>query len=197
MPADVASAARELSGLVHAMLACSPGRRNLASEISTEHQTGPRQIPARGRVWAVPASPKEDVLPDVGCRAAARTLARPTRDRVRVLPYPLRTAYLAVGKDVPGAIKDALHDAIDRANVDVLVVVPDDESWPDTQWRPTGTMRGGSRRPARRRAWSASTCSPTATSQAAELAGVRPVGGFSDAVFDVVVAHATGRNASH
>jgi len=241
--------------------------------------------------------------------AVTATLADRLRDpqaigRARVLPYQLMSAFLAAGKSVPGAIKDALQDAMEiatrnvptlagdvflavdvsgsmqspvtgyrkgatttvrcvdvaalvaacllrvnpgarvipfdtdvrsldlnprdsvmtlaqrlasvggggtsistplkqinreRANVDLLVLVSDNESWADTRGgAATETMRQWAAIKARcpQARMVCIDLQPTTTSQAVESADVLHVGGFSDAVFDVVAAHAAGASAA-
>jgi 60 kDa SS-A/Ro ribonucleoprotein len=81
----------------------------------------------------------------------------------------------------------------------LLVVVSDNESWKDTRCgTATETMRQWARIRARcpRARMVCIDLRPTATSQAVESADVLHVGGFSDAVFDVVAAHAAGGGAA-
>ena len=86
-----------------------------------------------------------------------------------------------------------------KAKVDLLVVVSDNESWKDTRCgTATETMRQWARIRARcpRARMVCIDLQPTATSQTVESADVLHVGGFSDAVFDVVAAHAAGGGAA-
>ncbi len=87
----------------------------------------------------------------------------------------------------------------ERANVDFLVVVSDNESWADTRGgAATETMRQWAVIKARcpQARMVCIDLQPTATSQTVESADVLHVGGFSDAVFDVVAAHAAGASAA-
>lgn len=235
---------------------------------------------------------------------AARLCDPRSIERARVLPYQLMTAYLAVGSDVPHAIKEALQDAMEIATrnvpvlagnvfvavdvsgsmrsavtglrkgattrvrcvdvaaliaaclqrvnpqahvlpfdtsvhaldsnprdsvmtqaqrlagvggggtcisaplvqinrckekVDLLVVVSDNESWKDTRFGgATETMRQWARIKARcpQARMVCIDLQPTATSQAVESMDVLHVGGFSDAVFDAIAAHAAGAGAA-
>lgn len=86
-----------------------------------------------------------------------------------------------------------------RANVDLLVVVSDNESWADTRGgRATETMRQWAAIKARcpQARMVCIDLQPTATSQTVESADVLHVGGFSDAVFDAVAAHAAGASTT-
>ena len=83
-----------------------------------------------------------------------------------------------------------------RAQVDLLVLVSDNESWRDTR---------GSRETATMREWAAlkARCpqaqlvcidlQPVSSSQTVEREDVLHIGGFSDAVFDVVASFAEGK----
>jgi 60 kDa SS-A/Ro ribonucleoprotein len=87
-----------------------------------------------------------------------------------------------------------------KANVDLLVVVSDNESWKDTRsGGATETMRQWAQIKARcpKARMVCIDLQPTATSQTAESTEILHVGGFSDAVFDVLAAHvAQGQAAS-
>ena len=79
----------------------------------------------------------------------------------------------------------------------MVIFVSDNQSWVDAG--PATARRGpcsngpSSSSATRRRVWSASTFSRTATSQAQERTDVLNVGGFSDEVFETVAAFAAGR----
>ncbi|MFC0676722.1 RNA-binding protein [Lysobacter korlensis] len=85
----------------------------------------------------------------------------------------------------------------DKAKVDLVVLVSDNESWRDTRGGATQTMREWSRLKAR--------CpdarlvcidlQPYTTSQTVEREDVLHVGGFSDAVFELLSAHVGGGSA--
>jgi 60 kDa SS-A/Ro ribonucleoprotein len=82
-----------------------------------------------------------------------------------------------------------------KAKADLVVFVSDNESWMDTRYGATETMRQWElfkeRNPAARLV--CIDCTPNATSQACERADVLNIGGFSDNVFNVLAAFAAGR----
>jgi 60 kDa SS-A/Ro ribonucleoprotein len=88
----------------------------------------------------------------------------------------------------------------ERAAPDLVVIVSDNQSWVDTrQGGGTETMRQWAALKARRPN-ARLVCidlQPYATSQAQEAPDVFHVGGFSDAVFELVAAIAKGQSASH
>jgi 60 kDa SS-A/Ro ribonucleoprotein len=88
----------------------------------------------------------------------------------------------------------------ERAHVDLLVIVSDNESWADSRRAgATETMRQWAQIKARS-PQAKLVCidlQPVATSQAAEREDVIHVGGFSDAVFDLLAVYAgQGANSS-
>jgi 60 kDa SS-A/Ro ribonucleoprotein len=88
-----------------------------------------------------------------------------------------------------------------KATGDLVIYVSDNESWVDAKaGRGTATMREWTvfkqRNPRARMV--CVDIQPYATTQAAEREDILNIGGFSDAVFDVVAEFATGRlNANH
>lgn len=88
----------------------------------------------------------------------------------------------------------------ERAQVDLLVIVSDNESWADTRRAgATETMRQWAQIKARcpQAKLVCIDLQPAATSQAAEREDVIHVGGFSDAVFDLLAVYAAqGANGS-
>jgi 60 kDa SS-A/Ro ribonucleoprotein len=81
----------------------------------------------------------------------------------------------------------------ERAEVDLVVLVSDNESWRDTRGGgPTETMRQWSALKARcpQAKLVCIDLQPIATAQAAERGDVLHVGGFSDAVFDLLAVFA-------
>lgn len=87
-----------------------------------------------------------------------------------------------------------------KAKVDLLIVVSDNESWKDTRSSAaTETMHQWARIKARcpQARMACIDLQPTTTSQSIESTDVLHIAGFSDAVFDVLAAHAQqGRVAS-
>jgi 60 kDa SS-A/Ro ribonucleoprotein len=89
----------------------------------------------------------------------------------------------------------------EKVHADLVVFVSDNESWVDATRRgATATMQEWTRFKARNPA-AKLVCidiAPYGTTQAAERGDVLNIGGFSDAVFDVVAAFASGQlNANH
>ncbi|NDK38192.1 RNA-binding protein [Pseudoxanthomonas gei] len=85
----------------------------------------------------------------------------------------------------------------DRAMVDLVVLVSDNESWRDTRGGATQTMREWGRLKARcpQARLVCIDLQPCATSQTVEREDVLHVGGFNDAVFELLAGQAAG-NAS-
>ncbi len=88
----------------------------------------------------------------------------------------------------------------ERAKVDLLVLVSDNESWADTRGAPyTATMKNWQLLKARNPGAKlvAIDIQPHATTQAPDRADILNVGGFSDAVFDVIGAFVAGQGPGH
>ncbi len=89
----------------------------------------------------------------------------------------------------------------DRAPVDLVVIVSDNQSWVDgTRDHDTATLREWAKLKARNpdAKLACIDLQPYGTTQGQDRADILNVGGFSDAVFDVVAAFATGRmNTCH
>ncbi len=147
---------------------------------------------------------------DVAALVAAAML-RMNRD-ARVLPFDYNVARIDLDPRA-GVLKNADRLAkiggggtncsapitklnMERANVDLVILVSDNQSWLDVQrGEDTGLMREWSRLKARNRK-AKLVCldiAPYGTTQAAERKDILNVGGFSDAVFDVIADFAQDR----
>jgi 60 kDa SS-A/Ro ribonucleoprotein len=149
---------------------------------------------------------------DVAALVAASFL-RQSRD-VRVLPFEQRVVDVrldrrdtiltnaerlaAVGGGGTNCSAPLERLNADRARVDLVVFVSDNQSWVESQ-RSAATATGMMREWARLKARNPGAklvcidIQPYGTSQALERADVLNVGGFSDAVFDVIAGFAAGK----
>ncbi|VFR45019.1 Putative ribonucleoprotein related-protein TROVE Domain [plant metagenome] len=152
---------------------------------------------------------------DVAALVAAAVLRR--NPRARVLPFeqdvvPLRLnardsvmtnaqALAAIGGGGTNCSAPLALLNRERAQVDLLILVSDNESWVDANRRgATQTLREWERLKSRN-PQARLVCidiQPTATTQAAERHDILNVGGFSDAVFTMVANFVAGKmNAAH
>lgn len=146
---------------------------------------------------------------DVAALVTASFLRR--NPRARVLPFESKVVPVDLQAEDPVLINAAKLAAIggggtncsaplellnaEKAKVDLVVIVSDNESWVDaTRSKDTGVIRQWSllksRNPEARLV--CIDLQPHGTTQAAERTDILNVGGFSDAVFQVVAEFATG-----
>jgi 60 kDa SS-A/Ro ribonucleoprotein len=146
---------------------------------------------------------------DVAALVAAAVL-RTNRD-ARVLPFEQKVVKLKLDANARVAVNAAKLAAVggggtnvsaplamlnaERATVDLVVIVSDNESWVDvTRYGATSTMREWDKLK-RRNPGAKLVCvdiQPHGTTQAQARADILNVGGFSDAVFDTIARFATG-----
>lgn len=178
-----------------------PGRVVVCPDVS-----GSMKSPATG--YRKGASSKVSCI-DVAALVAAAML-RTNRD-ARVLPFEEKVVRLKLDANARVAVNAAKLAGIggggtnvsapltmlnaERAKVDLVVIVSDNESWVDaTRHGATATMREWDRLK-NRNPGAKLVCvdiQPYGTKQAQARADILNVGGFSDAVFDTIARFATG-----
>jgi 60 kDa SS-A/Ro ribonucleoprotein len=146
---------------------------------------------------------------DVAALVAAAVLR--TNREARVLPFEQKVVKLKLDANARVAVNAAKLAAVggggtnvsaplamlnaDRAKVDLVVIVSDNESWVDaTRYGATSTMREWDKLK-RRNPGAKLVCvdiQPHGTTQAQARADILNVGGFSDAVFDTIARFANG-----
>ncbi len=178
-----------------------PGRVVVCPDVS-----GSMSSPATG--YRKGASSKVRCI-DVAALVAAAML-RTNRD-ARVLPFEQSVVKLKLDANARVAVNAAKLAAVgggrtnvsaplamlnaERASVDLVVIVSDNESWVDaTRHGTTATMKAWDKLKARN-AGAKLVCidiQPYGTTQARNRADILNVGGFSDAVFDTIARFAAG-----
>ena len=183
-------------------------------------------VPAvKGRVVICPDVSGSMAAPVTGYRAGASSKVRcidvaalvaaallRTNRRARVLPFEQRVVSMKLDSKARVAVNAAKLASIggggtnvsapltllnaERAEIDLVVIVSDNESWVDATRRgATATMREWDQL-SRRNPGAKLVCvdlQPYGTTQAMGRPDILNVGGFSDAVFDTIARFATGK----
>ncbi len=146
---------------------------------------------------------------DVAALVAAAMLR--TNRQARVLPFEQRVVEVKLDPYARLAVNTAKLAAVggggtsvsaplarlnaERAAVDLVVIVSDNQSWVDATWlKPTATMRewNAIKRRNPRAKLVCVDIQPHGTTQASGRPEILNVGGFSDAVFDTIARFASG-----